>query len=735
MKKETIRRFTRPDVWLHWSQAVLYLLLFGSGTLLLLGRVFNHPLASQKSLGTLHRVAGVVLVALLGQTLLLSVVADNFRSFWHTLRECLRWRWSDIVWLLKVPFNAITPRVKLPPADRFNAGQKLHLLVIVCVLVGFSVSGLLMMLIPGALAPWIVHLICFIPAAIFLVLHLFLSLLNPETRKALPSIFSGHMPLELARQHHGLWAGQSDSGGHPSYVSLRMVLIMIALAMAVVGTFVIWYGPARVSNVVTATIAHHGTNAITPAPLSEVHGGGNADTDNCAVCHLMMASPPSEKCLACHTEIHERMVTGSGFHGKIVGSCRQCHAEHEGVEATLISLDRQAFNHARTNFPLDGKHQAVPCEKCHEKADPDAGGRMQYTGLDYNSCMNCHLNPHSDPRAGHCLECHTMQGWGRNKLTFDHDRDSQFPLLGAHAKLDCEKCHPRSAANDRVQVRLFDVGKACRDCHADPHRGQFKETCDQCHTEQGWTGRWLVSFHGPDSSFPLRGKHANVRCDQCHRIPEKNGRLANAQFAGLSHDCQSCHADPHAGQMSSACNACHTETGWAGPNLIFSHDKHSLFHLDTLHSSVSCDRCHSGPVKRYRPLPHECGACHTTEQAAMQGTARTLSGPPDPHNGRLSCTDCHDVNEPRQHPGEFAARCATCHSVRYSTLFYSWADALEGNLASIRQELKHIDDPNDARRLQLERILEDAAAAGFHNLNLTQEIFRAGIPTQPENVK
>ena len=246
----------------------------------------------------------------------------------------------------------------------------------------------------------------------------------------------------------------TDSAEHPSYVSLRMVLIMIALVMVVAGVFAIWYGPARVSGVVAATIAHHGTNAITPAPLSEAHAGDNADTDNCASCHLPMASPPSEKCLVCHTEIQERMTAGSGFHGKIAGSCRQCHTEHKGVEATLISLDRQAFNHGSTNFPLDGKHQAVPCEKCHEKTGPDTAGRMQYTGLDYKSCINCHHNPHNDPRASHCLECHTMQGWGRDKLTFDHDRDSQFPLLGA--KLDCEKCHPRQTTNGRVQVRLFD---------------------------------------------------------------------------------------------------------------------------------------------------------------------------------------------------------------------------------------------------------------------------------------
>ncbi len=341
MKKETIRRFTRPELWLHWSQAVLYLLLFGSGTLLLIGRLFDHPLVSRESLGKLHRVAGVALVVLLGQALLLSIAADNFRSFWRTLGQCLRWRWGDFIWLLKVPFNAITRRVKLPPSDRFNAGQKLHVLVVIGALAGFNISGLLMLLLPGALEPWIIHLICFVPAAVFLVLHLFLSLVNPETRKALPSIFSGHMSLELARQHHSLWAGQPNSPEHPSYVSLRTVLIMAALVIAVTGIFAMWYGPAQVSSVIAATIAQRGTNAISPAPLAKAHADDDPNTDNCADCHLQMASPPSEKCLVCHTEIEERMAAASGFHGKLSGSCRNCHPEHKGAEATLVLLDRQ----------------------------------------------------------------------------------------------------------------------------------------------------------------------------------------------------------------------------------------------------------------------------------------------------------------------------------------------------------------------------------------------------------
>ena len=328
-----------------------------------------------------------------------------------------------------------------------------------------------------------------------------------------------------------------------------------------------------------------------------------------------------------------------------------------------------------------------------------------------------------------CLRCHTMESWDLNALTFDHDRDSRFRLEGAHAALDCQKCHPRDAGADEVSLRLFDVGSACRDCHEDPHHGQFDKTCDRCHTEQGWKGRWLTPFHTADSRFPLKGRHATLSCEQCHRIPGPAAGLAGAKFAGLGHECQSCHADPHQGQMSLACNACHRETGWTGNDLLFSHDRHTSFRLDRLHSALACSACHGQEHRQYRPLPHECGVCHKTQQSAMQGMSRTLQTPPDPHDGRLACTDCHDTNDGKQSMDSYARRCADCHNDEYGQLAYEWARTLERRQTVVEQWMKSRDG---ASREQVRKDLSEARECGFHNLNLapTLRSYRAG-PARP----
>jgi hypothetical protein len=426
------------------------------------------------------------------------------------------------------------------------------------------------------------------------------------------------------------------------------------------------------------------------------------DTQTCFICHFLKA----------RTSPVPLVET----------NCRDCH----DVPAEVVKRGGTQIDHRRF------ADLQLSCEQlCHDKQmDPN-------TRVADTRCLDCHEFRNqgeygaSDLHAMHggkgkvdCLACHERVDHGRR------------PIDGHHTSLKCESCHQASFEGARSdEVDFIRLPADCTLCHSDPHGGQFTGACQQCHSEHGWTGRWVAPSHGPDSPFPLRGEHANVRCDRCHRIPENGRRLADAQFAGLGRDCRSCHTDPHAGQMSSPCSTCHTETGWTGRSLAFSHDRNTSFPLDALHSTVACDACHGRQEKRYRALPRDCGTCHSAQQAAMQGTSRTLSGPPDPHNGRLSCTDCHEVNKPRQRPEEFAAKCATCHNARYGALFYSWASALDRSSASIEQHLKSIDDPNDTRGLQLRQMLEDAASAGFHNLNLAREILRAGTPTPPEHAR
>ena len=725
MKNDKIRRFTLTEVLFHWLNAVIYLLLAITGAVMLFERLLEVQMASRPTLSVVHRIAGASLVLVLTQTFLLSLSARKFRQFWLTLGQCLSWRWADILWLLKVPLNTFFKRIMLPPVGRFNPGQKLHILAVFILLGGFCVSGLAIMLIPGALTPWIVHIVCFVPAALFLLVHMFFALVNPTTRKALPCIITGLASRDYAREHHALLLDETADVIHKSYVSwLAAALFMFAIGILLAGVLG-FYGFGRFAENIDNLMAQRGANLIMPGELSASHAA-EPQTSRCTSCHDNFRPVASNACLRCHERIGRVMADGIGYHGILTGQCRSCHCEHLGVEGDIRRFDTAAFNHDLARFGLDGKHRELPCDKCHLR--DGAGGvhrRTQYIGLDSKTCSDCHENPHEDARAADCVKCHTLRGWKGPDLLFVHNRDSEFRLEGKHSDTPCEKCHmPQMDSGGRAKFVLSGIATDCSQCHRDPHNGQFAKSCDTCHSEQGWKGKWLADSHGPYSLYPLRGKHATVDCVKCHTLVEQGAVLAKARFAGLSKTCAHCHEDPHSGQMRSSCEVCHTEQGWTGRSLLFTHDQHTEFQIDIIHSNLPCLSCHErADTPAYRPLPKTCKECHVDLVRQQLAEGYPEMGGADPHAGRVSCTQCHNPDQQSQTLAEYASACRTCHNRHYEQLFYDWIKSLNLRESQARLVVEHLRDPNTLQAKALARKISQAKSVGFHNLALALKLW------------
>ena len=72
-----------------------------------------------------------------------------------------------------------------------------------------------------------------------------------------------------------------------------------------------------------------------------------------------------------------------------------------------------------------------------------------------------------------CSKCHQVAAW--STLKFDHDKDSRFPLEGAHRKAACGSCHLGEAwdadkPGEKV-VRYQPLPLKCAGCHPDAHVG------------------------------------------------------------------------------------------------------------------------------------------------------------------------------------------------------------------------------------------------------------------------
>ncbi len=635
MQTALTRRFAIVEVVYHAIQASLYLVLFNTGGALLFQRLFEIEKIDSAKLSNIHRFVGILLISFILLTIFLSLFFKNMRPLWATFQEAFKWRFIDIVWFVKMPLNFINPKVDVPASARFNPGQRIHLLVILSLIFVSGSTGLTMIYRPGAIGPWIAHASCIAPAIFFLGIHTFLALINPGTRKALKGIITGFVSRDYAEEHHPLWLKSARSVHHGGYVSRKAVIITGSVAITI-GSFVILYvGAGNIYAQITKVVSNKGREVITPGKLISYHND-EIDAKHCASCHEYFNSPPSGKCLKCHKDIQRILAEGRGYHGAFTEQCSICHTDHKGLDAKIIELDHDSFDHDLANYSLLGKHRGLECGKCHLKqAKGTALAKIRYTNLDSASCASCHLNPH--PGLAHdkdCLSCHTMRGWSRGQLIFKHNLDSQFKLVEKHAGVSCEKCHKTIIKRDKiVQVKLTNIGKHCKDCHDDPHNGQFIAECYYCHSEKGWKDLRPGKIHTADSTFPLKGLHLKVKCWECHKPLHSETAPAPVKFVGLSHKCGSCHNDPHKGQMAYPCATCHTEQGWKDENLLFAHNKHSLFALKGAHSKVKCDECHKHANSQakfsealFAGLSHECGSCHK-----------------DPHRGQMShsCKTCH----------------------------------------------------------------------------------------------
>ncbi|NOY57833.1 MAG: hypothetical protein GXO75_02735 [Calditrichaeota bacterium] len=78
-------------------------------------------------------------------------------------------------------------------------------------------------------------------------------------------------------------------------------------------------------------------------------------------------------------------------------------------------------------------------------------------------------NPHGKIKF-ECQACHSTNSWKIDvaKMRFHHERTG-FPLIGAHAQVDCRNCHEHNKTkmdDEHREVRNYQyLSSACYNCH------------------------------------------------------------------------------------------------------------------------------------------------------------------------------------------------------------------------------------------------------------------------------
>ncbi|MCO6413317.1 MAG: hypothetical protein J5I92_11270 [Thiogranum sp.] len=467
----------------------------------------------------------------------------------------------------------------------------------------------------------------------------------------------------------------------------------------------------------------------------------------CSKCHVRFQKrTQSRLCRDCHEDIDADVEGQTGFHGRnpAVSSqtCTGCHTDHIGRNGDIALLDRATFDHALTDFELEGAHTGVSCAVCHEpekkfseapgacydchrKQDPHAGNlgedcadchsakgwkkaQFDHEKTDFPLrgkhekvlCSSCHLDTHYDKtptdcnschylndvhngrNGSKCADCHNAQQW--DKTDFDHDRQTEFRLNGAHRSAACESCHTPALGKAKPKAD-------CYSCHRndDQHKGRYGKKCQSCHNETRWNQARFD--HAKNTDFALRGRHADLACAACHR-----GEL---QSESLSAQCYGCHRadDVHRGQEGEQCQRCHQESSWS-ERIVFDHGL-TRFPLLGLHASTPCEECHLSAA--FQDTAIDCYACHEgdDDHKTALGTGCAQCHNPNgwgvwifDHNeqtdfrldgahAELGCANCHNTpagstgirqssscqschEQDDEHRGRFGRNCERCHNTK-----------------------------------------------------------------------
>ena len=328
-------------------------------------------------------------------------------------------------------------------------------------------------------------------------------------------------------------------------------------------------------------------------------------------------------CTGCHVSDDRFSIEDS--------ACANCHAgaDNEFIQQHAIDfgdtcvachdgLDSMArFDHANSDFHLEGVHLEMECARCHIQG--------QFDGLP-GECAACHAEPaeHLGMFDADCTACHTAITWSPawiKEKEFNHNSDTIFNLNLHQVKYDgstlsCLGCHEGSGYEFSEQT--------CFGCHAlndqvfmSQHQLEVGGSCLECHD-----GADRMRKFDHQVVFQLDGAHIGVECQACH---------SNQGYQDTPAECKDCHGEPeiHMGFFGLQCEYCHDSSGWFPAQLV----QHA-FPIDHGEEGESeCETCHTSTYVQYT-----CFSCHEHAPAEIDDKHQDLNL----DAVELSnCTECH----------------------------------------------------------------------------------------------
>lgn len=203
-----VLRFTGGERFSHWTHAISFFLLLITGLAILFVpiRPLFDVFGGMDVARNIHRVVAVIFVVVV----LAMFFIGNPKHHREWLRSSFRFTKADIAHVKAFAKEFFGGHGDYPPQAKYNGGEKINSLITILGTVLITLSGIVKwfpLFFPNVIVQLAspIHTGAMFLMTIALIGHMYLSLLHPESRVALPGMLNGYVREEFAKSHHAEW--------------------------------------------------------------------------------------------------------------------------------------------------------------------------------------------------------------------------------------------------------------------------------------------------------------------------------------------------------------------------------------------------------------------------------------------------------------------------------------------------------------------------------------------------
>jgi formate dehydrogenase subunit gamma len=202
-QSQKILRFRKSERLVHWAMAVPFLVCFI--TALILVFYYNpDPMRPYRAVFSwTHRISGISLIVF--PMIAIIICRRDYRIYFYNIKQAWIWTVSDFKWLARAGLAAVSKNVSLPEQGKFNAGEKINFMVLISTYPFYILTGTVIWLTHGAWMSWLIHFFMAAIAAPLITEHVYMTVINPESRKGLQGIITGFVNRKWAKHHYRIW--------------------------------------------------------------------------------------------------------------------------------------------------------------------------------------------------------------------------------------------------------------------------------------------------------------------------------------------------------------------------------------------------------------------------------------------------------------------------------------------------------------------------------------------------